>query len=369
MIMRMSCRFVGLLLFFFLMLLSTSYARNDLMFVSVNAHLVNTRLDPLTNRGTCSGHVHSVFGSASFSDTVKKRDVTDDDWQDDTGKIDQTTSNVIPNKSMYWAPSMYILNPNDNMYYIVPTFTRAYYRIKHPNDHSVIHPFPEFLRMIVGDASRMTEWSPNDEHDAIRWTKRLENRGTTNPVEHGDWSYLRTEGVAGLKQLEMNINFPTCLELKNSGPPRTRSRNYRNHAAYANGTTCPPDFPYHIPELNLEVRYELDEMRLILGADVVDNIDNWRLSTGDATGAGAHADFISGWPEDLMQQAISFCRNSVDPTGQHYCPIERYSNQTRAEMGAKVVPFTSDVPNEIVSPVSSLPNSDSDCTLVPFDSL
>jgi hypothetical protein len=32
------------------------------MFASVTAFLVDTRLDPIVNPGSCSGHVHSVYG-------------------------------------------------------------------------------------------------------------------------------------------------------------------------------------------------------------------------------------------------------------------------------------------------------------------
>jgi hypothetical protein len=52
--------------------------------------------------GTCSGHVHSVYGNSAFADIVRKEDVTNTNWQDDTDKEFLTTSNVIPNKSIYW---------------------------------------------------------------------------------------------------------------------------------------------------------------------------------------------------------------------------------------------------------------------------
>eukprot|EP00545_Synedropsis_sp_CCMP1620_P012057 CAMPEP_0119006324 /NCGR_PEP_ID=MMETSP1176-20130426/2232_1 /TAXON_ID=265551 /ORGANISM="Synedropsis recta cf, Strain CCMP1620" /LENGTH=345 /DNA_ID=CAMNT_0006958229 /DNA_START=99 /DNA_END=1133 /DNA_ORIENTATION=- len=339
------------LLGFVLMQLSTlnvCFATNERLFVSVNGPLVNARLDPLVNPNTCSGHVHSVFGSASFGSSIRKGDVTDDDWEDDTGKVNQTTSNVVPNLSMYWAPSLYIFNPVDDLYYIVPTFSRAYYRIRHPNDRSVINPFPRFLRLLAGNAARTTDWDATDPteegHDDISWNYR-NNRQLTNYQEHGDWAYLREktlDEIGSKLQVEMNINFPNCLELKSNGQPRTRSGNFRNHASYSNPdatTTCPVDFPYRIPTLNLEVRYNLKAMRAILDDDVVNNVTNWRLSTGDASGAGAHADFVSGWPEELFQDMLDNCDDGKALNSSVVCPIEQYMNQTRDEMNTKTVPW------------------------------
>lgn len=345
---------------------------NERLFVSVNGPLINTRLDPLVNPNTCAGHVHSVFGSSAFSNQIAKRDITDKDWQDDTLKFDQTTSNVIPNLSIYWAPSLYIRNPDDLLYYIVPTFSRAYYRIRHANDRTEINPFPLFLRLIAGNAGRFTEWDPNDPsedgHDDIRWTTRS-NRQSTNYQEHGDWGYLRDYTMAeigSMLQLEMNINFPNCLALKSNGKPRTRSGNFRNHASYSDPNdilSCPPDFPYRIPTLNLEVRYDLKAMRQhvnFTNDDIVNDMDNWYLATGDTSGAGAHADFISGWPEDMFQDMLDFCDDGKDMAGAatNSCPVAKYGNLTRDEMNTKTIPFYNDIPDEVVSPVASLPSGD-----------
>ena len=83
------------------------------VFIAVNGPLVDTRLDPIVNPGTCSGHVHSVFGSAEFASllaTAEDLAVDADDWRNDTiAKEQATTSNVIPNKSIYWYVRIYNL--------------------------------------------------------------------------------------------------------------------------------------------------------------------------------------------------------------------------------------------------------------------
>jgi Domain of unknown function (DUF1996) len=277
----------------------TADAISEPLFVSINSHLVDTRLDPLVNPDSCATHVHSVFGSIDFASTITRGDFNDPNWQDDTDKADLTTSHIIPNRSMYWAPSLYIYNPADQQYYIVPSFSRTYYRIEYRQGNiSSIQTIPQFLRLIVGDGRRHTEWTDSDTvHDHISWTVRS-NRQTTNHIDHGDWRYLRNNPrlVADEDQLEMNIDFPNCLRVHDDdGTPVLTSPDFRSHASYTGDDhLCPDEFPYHIPTVNLEVRYDLQAMRELLGRDVVDNIDKWHLSTLDRSGAGAHADFISG---------------------------------------------------------------------------
>jgi len=263
---------------------------------------------------------------------------------------------------------MYIFNPNDNMYYIVPSFSRAYYRIIHRNDPSVVQPFPTYLRIVMGDASRRTPWQPNEEHDDIVWTNRTWNRADTNSSHHGDWTYLKAASrrdIGRMEELEMKIKFPSCLRIRvrTDNGPRTWASDSRSHGAYlGQDLRCPDSHPYHIPELDLEIRYQLDEIRRQLGDDVVNDTDNWILSNGDTTGASAHADFIAGWPEDLMEDIIERCRFGRS-FGRGACPIQKYTGQSRAEMESKEVPFTNDVPDEVVSPVRSLPNMNDPCCI------
>merc|ERR1712007_386067 len=101
--------------------------------------------------------------------------------------------------------------------------------------------------MIVGDASRKTAWAPwETDRDNIRWT------------------------LTTINQVEMKLHFPECLAVNEDGTPITSSDNYRDHATYITGwdrsrnSYCPEDFPYQIPKLDLEVRYDLDHMREIL---------------------------------------------------------------------------------------------------------
>lgn len=358
--------------------------------------LVDTRLDPLVNPDSCSSHVHSVYGNSQFGASVRRLLFEDDNWRDIIGKEDQTKSEVIPNLSMYWGkflwvfkgcynmdpvvclpfipdtivppllwlvPSLYIVK--NGVYHIGSSYARAYYRITYrPEQTSPIHPFPPFLQMIVGNATRHEPFQDHEmDRDDIRWTLMKTNRGNTNYLDHGDWSYMknRANDVASVTHVEMNINFPECLRVRPDGSPRNKSPNFRDHATYAvsnvwdheRSSFCPTSHPYQIPQLNLQVRFDLRPLRNLLGGDVVNNVDNWRLSTGDASGAGAHADFINGWPEDLMRNMIANCSfgTSIAP-GIQDCILDEYAiNGTIKES----VPMVNPIPNEAITNVTNLP--------------
>jgi len=351
-------------------ILPACVAVNDRLFVAIQSLLTDARYDPIVNPGTCAGHVHSVYGSAAFSDCVQLEDLV--------GPV-ETTSNVLDNLSMYWAPSLYIQDPATLLYHLVPSFTRAYYRIHHDGNYNVVNPFPHNLRFLMGDASRNTEWSSTEEHDDIRWTLLTLNRAVTNHYDHGDWRYLKemceARECVTTEQIEMKIKFPECLAIDSeTGFPVTDSPDHRSHGSYADGNACPTDFPYHIPELDLEVRYELDKMRPLLGSTVVDDPHNWVLSSGDTSGAGAHADLISGWDEPLMQRIILHCRDGPGspqapedfncPEGETgCCPITQYFNATRTVMQEKHVDRLYPIPDEQITEIEILPLGSGNCPL------
>lgn len=306
---------IGAIITFLMGSIQGTNAASERLFAANVGHLVDARLDPLVNPGTCASHVHSVFGNALFGADIAPEMLVDPsrNWRDLNDKYNLTTSELIPNLSMYWAPSLYIIK--DGLYYLVPTFARPYYRItiRSDGDTSRIHAFPPFLRLIIGDASRKEAWTNDDSvRDNIRWTLRTINRVSTNYLQHGDWSYLVNNTDLGkIDAVELKLVFPECLAVNScTGEPDTKSDDWRSHASYISGwdkqrhSFCPATHPYQIPRLDLEVRYMLDPMRELLGVDHVNDVSNWVLSTGDRSGAGGHADFVNGWPVELMENMI-----------------------------------------------------------------
>lgn len=198
---------------------STS-ARTTKLFAQNVGHIVDTRLE------TCSSHVHSVYCNAKFGKKLKKKMFQDKQWPDDESeeKYNQTTSELIPNLSWYWDEA-------SQRFHLTPSFARPYYPIEHTDSddtRSTIRPYPDFLRLIVGDASRKQEWSADETNrDNIRWTLTTYNRRVTNWIDHGDWSYLKELDPsinAGRIQVELLLKFPSCLKVDGKGRPVTKSK-------------------------------------------------------------------------------------------------------------------------------------------------
>jgi len=310
------------------------------------APLVDVRLDPIVNPGTCSSHVHSVFGAASFG-----KSISDSDLQSSV----ETSANVIPNKSLYWAPSMYVYDPTTQLFWLIPTYARAYYRFNDRFLHDT-NPFPLNFRVVVGDAKRKSKYEPGEARDDISWTQKGSRR-VTNSQDHSSWDeYIETFGYRTDpdEYLEMNVNFPECIATDAIGKPVLDSDDHRSHMLYVERSEpCPASHPYRVPKVNLEVRYEVDKLVDSLGKDVVQDPINWYLSTGDHTGAGAHADFISGWDESILNEAIRDCRGG---NAESNCILTQFFTNSRAEDRAKRVTLLKEdeFPHEVVSPIKEM---------------
>ena len=89
-----------------------------------------------------------------------------------------------------------------------------------------------------------------------------------------------------------------------------------------------------------------------LDQGVVNNVSNCILSTSDTSGAGAHADFISGWPQDMMESIIANCTNGGPKDDAVHCVLEDFELNGRER---KKVELQGRVPMENVDQVEELP--------------
>lgn len=211
----------------------------------------------------------------------------------------------------------------------------------------------------MGDASRKSHWQDEEtDRDDIRWTLRTINRGSTDYLQHGDWKYLEnSDELPNIDAVEMKLQFPECLAIDANGDPLTGSPDWRSHAHYSiawdrtRQSFCPESHPYQIPLLDLEVRYVLDPMRELLGVDHVNNVSNWVFSSGDKSGAGGHADFVNGWPTELMANMIANCTDGTSRGGRE-CFLDQFVIDGRED---KQVPFdTSKIPVEQIDKLEEL---------------
>lgn len=99
--------------------------------------------------------------------------------------------------------------------------------------------------------------------------------------------------------LRLEIAFPSCWNGKDLD-----SKDHRSHVAYPNlveDGTCPEGFKTRLVTLFYETIWEV--------ADFKDDDGYFALANGDPTGCGYHADFIEGWEDDVLQEAIDTCTN------------------------------------------------------------
>uniref|UniRef100_A0A8H8CIG2 DUF1996 domain-containing protein n=1 Tax=Psilocybe cubensis TaxID=181762 RepID=A0A8H8CIG2_PSICU len=116
--------------------------------------------------------------------------------------------------------------------------------------------------------------------------------------------------------IRSQINFPSCWDGVNTDSP-----DHKSHVAFLstgpdNGTCSDPMFPVTIPRIFMEVYWvtqAFDDFRR--QAAVPDQ--PFVFSNGDPTGYSYHADFMNGWDEGVLEQALDGC--NCNPYGDPSC--------------------------------------------------
>ena len=277
-------------------------------FIVVCDLAATTRLDPLMAPGACNSHMHSVFGSNRFGATVSLADVTLA-----PGELANTTCNIPADGSMYWAPSLYFKNRTSNKYFLVPAYNKAYYFNR--GSTMPMQRMPVGLRMIRGDAYRtrplVAPAAIKNDTVNIFWMDSNETGGFPAWVDRGDW--------------QTRTMFPNCWDGENL---KTAVPGINTHMAFrseSNGT-CPPAHPVRVPQLFVEVNYQIEKYA---GAAHPESVSSdFVLATGDTKGWGAHVDYISGWQQDALSAALHTCINTDENNPN--CTFHQFSSVTPA---------------------------------------
>jgi hypothetical protein len=275
------------------------------------------RLDPLVNPNEVAQHVHAIHGSSGFSMNASYEDLMAGDC---------TSCGVTQDKSVYWAPALYFKHAEGGFELVdqIGGMLNYYFLNKDPSHgpDGKITAFPPGFRMIAGDSLRrnysIAGLSAKDrDPEKSLWKVLgqttqvdLEQRALGfNCLNYGktpegslyrhylpEKSYLDENCADGVR---FEIMFPACWDGKNLD-----SHNHRSHVAYPDlvmGGSCPPGYPVVLPGLFYETIWATNAFRGKAGEFVISN--------GDSDGFGYHADFMNGWNEAFLQQAVDTCTN------------------------------------------------------------
>ncbi|KAL6698781.1 COOH terminal WSC domain-containing protein [Trichoderma pleuroticola] len=282
-----------------------------------NKGLVTTRADPIVNPGVPAGHVHNVLGGSNFGLSSTGEDLI---------KSNCSTALVKGDYSNYWYPTLYFHDPKTgNLEYVDVYYTNVYYFFEATNDE--IKAFPTGLQMVAGNSMSRTVPAAGGG-DQLDPSKGPVNniqftcpRSSYNPPSYPVGSDGSKIGMvdpnnqgAGVgfpdvtcdgmySPLRMDIHFPSCYN------PAAGLANYKENTQFptdaGNGKQDCPKGWIHTPHIFFEVYFDTQPYK----GRWTENAGSqpFVLSNGDVTGYGAHADFMAGWDEDLLQHIIDTC--------------------------------------------------------------
>lgn len=104
--------------------------------------LATERLDPIISPNGVAQHMHSIIGGSAFAAAYNYVDLM---------KSRCSTFPISVDKSNYWHPKPYWINNNGSSFTPLPIHDRVYYIREKNSPNDPIQPFPEGLRMIVGN--------------------------------------------------------------------------------------------------------------------------------------------------------------------------------------------------------------------------
>ncbi|KAL5093022.1 hypothetical protein HDV62DRAFT_230226 [Trichoderma sp. SZMC 28011] len=304
------------------------------------------RMDPVVYPGVDSPHMHAIHGSSGFSETSGTPELLNGNC---------TSCRVTQDKSAYWHPALYFQDAKTKQFELVPQVggMLAYYLLYGDN----IKAFPTNFRMVAGDTSRRTYtagdptqpdpakslWASLGQttqevlaqraigFNCLNYAKAPE--GTLYRHFMPDKAYLDANCADGIR---FEIMFPSCWK----GGDATDSANHKDHVAFPDLVmtgNCPEGYPERLPSMLFEIIWNTNAYA---GRD-----GQFVMSNGDVTGYGLHGDFIMGWEEDFLQQAVNTCTNLsgliedcplfniVDQSVAEQCTLEDMPANLRREAG------------------------------------
>lgn len=202
----------------------------------------------------------------------------------------------------------------------------------------------------LGDINNVFWTCTRDSQDPPSWP--TDSDGSTcgmpsTPDDHQGVGFPLQKCNGMASPLRADVHFPSCYN------PDVGLTNYKENMAFpsagGDGKMNCPEGHIHVPRLLFEIYWDTQQFD-----------DRWTpdgktqpfvLSNGDVTGYSLHADFLSAWDEDLLQQIIDTC--DVQHQSMDTCPgIESHVNTQECECDGPVSTFRTAAAS---SPLKELP--------------
>jgi hypothetical protein len=191
----------------------------------------------------------------------------------------------------YWSPALY-----ENGVRILPTATTKntlfYYRRK-ARAGTIVQPFPDGLKMIVGNAHAMSPAeNPQLGTDIVF---------KCGPGSSTDLAAPPAQCSSGI--MVISLRFPNCWDGVNLD-----SADHRSHMAYPVKNKCPASHPVTVPRVESFFRYNV-------GTGPIGTIT---LASGPYY--TLHQDFFNAWDPVALQTLVTNCLNAGVDCGTNPSP-------------------------------------------------
>ncbi|KAJ5512424.1 hypothetical protein N7463_001976 [Penicillium fimorum] len=264
------------------------------------------RIDPIVDPGEVSGHVHAVHGSGGFGMSSSQSELLESDC---------TSCAVIEDKSAYWAPALYFMHTNGTAQVVDEVGGMLAYYLLYGQD---IKAFPDDFRMLAGDPFLRNFTWPVPDPPKSEWSGAQSSQAALRQKALGfnclnylktpedslkrhhlpDKEYLDAHCTDGVR---FELMFPSCWNGKDAD-----SHDHKSHVAYPSlvmDGTCPEGFETRLVSLFYETIWDTYAFKGVDGY--------FALSNGDPTGYGYHGDFMHGWEDGVLQEAIETCTSET----------------------------------------------------------
>ncbi|KAF2673554.1 hypothetical protein BT63DRAFT_159880 [Microthyrium microscopicum] len=270
------------------------------------------RIDPLVSPGKLSDHAHTFHGSPGFGMNISHDEIR-------AGSC--TSCLVTHDKSVYWTPPLMFQYPNGTTVVLEQIGGMlAYYEqlpivpIPQPGQTTA---FPAGFRMIAGDNTRRGSTLPATIEQKSVWVfdpkmreqstlaqlaigfNCLNYKGTPEPFDDRNKLPGRHVLDSCADGLRLELTFPSCWDGEHLDSP-----DHKSHVAYSSlvfDGTCPEGFEKRLPTLKYETIFNVAKYNGVEG--------KFMLSNGDETGYSYHGDYVMGWDEKFLQDAVDGCQN------------------------------------------------------------